>query len=365
MTDASAIQIDGAPVETDERSLDEKLAELERLLQPMGRVLIGYSGGVDSAMLVVAAHRVLGEQAIAVTADSESYAEGELELATDIVRRYGIRHEVVRTRELDNPDYASNPVNRCYYCKSELFTHMGKLAEELGVDFLLFGHNLDDTGDYRPGAMAARDFGVRAPLQEAGLTKADVRALAKRWDVPVWDRPAMACLSSRFPYGTPVTSDGLRRVDRAEKLVRAEGFGSHIRVRHHGDVARIELPGDDLTRLLTDAPRRARIAAGLLELGYARVTADLRGFRSGSLNEVLREDGGPADETPPDAALRLAAQAAGLGACETGEALQVHWLRLRAEAAAALADDGTRQALVTAGEAAGARYIGLDLQALE
>ncbi len=353
------IRIDGAPAEADARSLDDKLADLETLLRPLGRVLIGYSGGVDSALLVVAAHRVLGEDAIAVTADSESYAEGELELAAEVVRPFGIRHEVVRTRELDNPDYAGNPVNRCYYCKSELFSHMAGLAEKLQVDNLLFGHNADDRGDYRPGATAAREFGVRAPLQEAGLTKQDVRELARRLEIPVWDRPALACLSSRFPYGTPVTREGLRRVDAAEKRVRAQGFGSHVRVRHHDEVARIELPAEDLARLLADRSLRDRLCAALLDLGYARVTADLRGFRSGSLNEVLeRSEGGSGD---PAAAVRQAASGLDLDPCESGETRQILWMRLSGEAAGRLAQDSLRTALVTAGERAGARYIALDL----
>lgn len=353
------IRIDGAPAEVDARGLDDKLADLESLLRPLGRVLIGYSGGVDSALLVVAAHRVLGEDAIAVTADSESYAEGELELAAEVLRPFGIRHEVVRTGELDNPDYAANPVNRCYYCKSELFSHMTALAAQLQVDNLLFGHNADDRGDYRPGATAAREFGVRAPLQEAGLTKQDVRDLARRLEIPVWDRPALACLSSRFPYGTPVTRQGLRRVDAAEKRVRAEGFGSHVRVRHHGDVARIELPAGDLSRLLRDRSLRDRLSAALVDLGYSRVTADLRGFRSGSLNEVLKgNEGGTGD---PVEALRLAASGLELDPCESDETGQILWMRLSNEGVGRLAADSLRSALVAAGESAGARYVALDL----
>ncbi|MCY3734793.1 MAG: ATP-dependent sacrificial sulfur transferase LarE [Gemmatimonadaceae bacterium] len=352
------ILIDGAPVEADPRGPQAKLADLEELLRPMGRVLIGYSGGVDSALLVVATHRVLGADAIAVTADSESYAEGELELAAEVLRPFGIRHEVVRTGELDNPDYAANPVNRCYYCKSELFSHMTALAAELQVDNLLFGHNADDRGDYRPGATAAREFGVRAPLQEAGLTKRDVRELARRMGIPVWDRPALACLSSRFPYGTPVTREGLRRVDAAENRVRAEGFGSDVRVRHHDDVARIELPADDLARLLSDRSVRDRLRAALVDLGYARVTADLRGFRSGSLNEVLRSPGGDGE---PAAAVRREASGLGLDPCECGEQGQILWMRLSEEAGDRLAQDSLRTALVSAGERAGARYIALDL----
>ena len=356
---SAPIRIDGAPVEADARGLDDKLADLEGLLRPMGRVLIGYSGGVDSALLVVAAHRVLGDDAIAVTADSESYAGGELELAAEVLRPFGIRHEVVRTGELDNPDYAANPVNRCYYCKSELFSHMTALAAQLQADNLLFGHNADDRGDYRPGAAAAREFGVRAPLQEAGLTKQDVRDLARRLEIPVWDRPALACLSSRFPYGTPVTREGLRRVDAAEKRVRAEGFGSHVRVRHHDDVARIELPPGDLARLLSDRSLRDRLSAALLEVGYVRVTADLRGFRSGSLNEVLKGHGGGTGD--PASAVRRAASGLGLDPCESGETGPILWMRLSSEVVGRLAEDSLRAALAAAGEGAGARYVALDL----
>ncbi len=349
-------------------TLDDKLTRLEQVLRGLGRVLIGYSGGVDSALLVVAAHRVLGDDAIAVTADSESYAEGELELAAEIAGRFGIRHEIVKTRELDNPDYASNPVNRCYFCKTELFVHMESLASHLQADNILYGHNVDDVGDFRPGATAAREHGVRAPLQEAGFTKADVRKLAKRWDIPVWNRPAMACLSSRFPYGTPVTSEGLRRVDRAEKFVRAQGFGSDIRVRHHDEVARIELPADDLQRLLADVDLRARLATGLSDLGYTRVTADLRGFRSGSLNEVLKKQ---ADEVADGAATGIsggvdaAARRLGLGRSVSGEAQNITWVRLHSDATVRLADEALRCDLAAAAESRGGRYVALDLIPLD
>ena len=214
-------------------SLDEKLAILEDIMRPMERALIGYSGGVDSAMLAVAAQRVLGEGAICVTADSESYASGELERAQEITDRFGIRHEVVKTRELDNPDYAKNAPDRCYYCKQELFSHMERMAVELDVDYILYGQNADDVGDFRPGAKAAREKGVRAPLAEAGLDKADVRSLARRWGISVWDRPAMACLSSRFPYGTAVTADGLKKVDAAEAFLRTELGYAQYALRHH------------------------------------------------------------------------------------------------------------------------------------
>ncbi len=270
-------------------ALQTKLRSLEEALSSMGRVLVAYSGGVDSAMLAVAAHRVLGDDAIAVTADSESYARGELEAATAIVQQFGIPHRIVHTRELDNPDYASNPVNRCYFCKHELFTHMRKIAIEEGVDYLLYGQNADDVGDFRPGAQAATEFGVRAPLLEATMTKADVRELARSWDIPVWDRPATACLSSRFPYGTPVTARGLRMIDNAERMLREHGF-TQLRVRHHDDIARIELMPEQMPLMLSDAALRAEVATELTGLGYTLAVLDLRGFRSGSLNEVLTID---------------------------------------------------------------------------
>ena len=252
----------------------------------MGRVLVAYSGGVDSAMLAVAAHRVLGDNAVAVTADSESYARGELETAAAIARQFGIEHRVVRTRELDNPDYASNPTNRCYYCKHELFTRLKSIAAKEGVECILYGQNADDVGDYRPGSQAATELGARAPLQEAGMTKEDVRALARRWNIPVWDRPATACLSSRFPYGTPVTAPGLRMVDDAERLLRERGF-TQLRVRHHDDIARVELTPEEMPRVLTDEALRRDIGRELAGLGYALTVLDLRGYRTGSMNEVL------------------------------------------------------------------------------
>jgi uncharacterized protein len=252
----------------------------------MDSVLIGYSGGVDSALLALAAHKVLGDNTIAVTADSESYASGELEAASRIADNFGMRHLVVRTRELDNPEYASNPTNRCYFCKQELFTHLNRLARELGVDHLAYGQNVDDVGDFRPGSVAADEYRVRAPLREAGLSKADVRALAKRWDLEVWNKPAMACLSSRFPYGTPITAASLRVVDRAEAALRILGF-VELRVRHHDAIARIELDVEALELLLTEPRRKEEVVKELCAAGYAKVTADLQGFRSGSMNETL------------------------------------------------------------------------------
>ena len=347
------------------RTIEQKQEALEAVLRPLGRVLVGYSGGVDSAVLAVAAHRVLGENAIAVTADSESYASGELEAASELMRDFGIRHEVVRTAELQNPDYASNPVNRCYFCKQELFTHMQRMAAELEADAILYGQNRDDVGDFRPGAQAAREYGVRAPLQEAGLGKQDVRDLARVWGLPVWNRPAMACLSSRFPYGTPVTAEGLRMVDRAEAFLRGLGF-EQLRVRHHTDVARIELPAADLDRLLADSGLRRRIHEALTETGYRFAAADLRGFRSGSLNEVLKKKGSAA--APPNGALAEAAPTAlgqaGIRPGQVEEHREVTLVRVSASGVGRFAAEKARSVLVDRLEAAGARYVSVDLRPL-
>ena len=346
------------------RTIEQKQEALEAVLRPLGRVLVGYSGGVDSAVLAVAAHRVLGENAIAVTADSESYASGELEAASELMRDLGIRHEVVRTGELQNPDYASNPVNRCYFCKQELFTHMRRMAEELEADAIIYGQNRDDVGDFRPGAQAAREYGVRAPLQEAGFGKQDVRDLARAWGLPVWDRPAMACLSSRFPYGTPVTADGLRMVDRAEAFLRGLGF-EQLRVRHHTEVARIELPAADLDRLLAAAQLRARIHGALTGIGYRSAAADLRGFRSGSLNEVLKKKGGlaPGGSGLAGAAGTALAQA-GIGVGQVEVHREVTLVRMSASGAGRFAAEGARSAFVGQLEVAGARYVSVDLDPL-
>ena len=341
------------------RSLDQKVAALEAIMRPMGRVLIGYSGGVDSALLAVAARRVLGDGAIAVTADSESYASGELEAAAQLAQQFDIRHEVVKTRELDNPDYASNPVNRCYFCKQELFLHMERLAGEMAVKYILYGQNADDVGDFRPGAKAAREHGVRAPLQEAGMSKEDVRALARQWGIPVWDRPAMACLSSRFPYGTPVTAAGLKMVDRAERFLRDCGF-EQLRVRHHTDIARIELPADDLNRLLADALLMARLAQELSRIGYVRSCVDLQGFRSGSMNEVLKKDAegkSASPDKPGDADL-------GLGQSESEKLKGMLVLRFESHAFPILALATTRRSLLESLEDP-PPYVAVDLAELD
>ncbi len=265
--------------------LDARRAELERIIDRMGRVIVAFSAGIDSTLVLKVAVDRLGDNALAVTAVSASLAEAEREEACELARRIGARHLLLETHELDDPAYAANPTNRCYFCKTELYTELIELAQREGYPFILNGANADDVGDYRPGEQAAREFGVRSPLREAGFTKAHVRALARELGLPNWDKPAMACLSSRLPYGTPVTRAALSQVERAEKYLRGLGF-RQVRVRHHNDLARIEVERADLARLIELGPQ---IHAELKALGYTYVTADLLGFRSGSLNEAIRQ----------------------------------------------------------------------------
>jgi pyridinium-3,5-biscarboxylic acid mononucleotide sulfurtransferase len=269
--------------------LDEPLsAKRDRLLALLagyGRVAVAFSAGVDSTVVAKAARRACGDAAVAITAVSPSLASGEIDEARELAAAIGIRHEVIRTREFEDPNYVANPTNRCYFCKSELYTRLEGMQQTLGVDVIVNGANLDDRGDHRPGMQAAGEHGVRSPLIEAGFTKGDVRALARDWNLPVWDKPATPCLSSRLAYGVEVTPERLRRVDSAERFLR-ETFGlRELRVRHEEhDLARIEVPVEAIAQLVAE---RERVHRELLALGFRCVTIDLAGFRSGSLNAVI------------------------------------------------------------------------------
>jgi uncharacterized protein len=265
---------------------ETKRAGLERILREMGSAVVAYSGGVDSAYLAVAAHLALGARALAVTADSESLSSDQRELALEVARRFGFPHRLVVTRELDNPLYARNDQDRCYHCKSELFRHLAPLARAEGFAHLVYGLIVDDLSDFRPGHRAAAEAGVRAPLAEAGLTKEDVRALSRALGLPTADLPASPCLSSRLPYGTQVTLEALRRVEKAEAAVRALGF-RELRVRHLGEAARVEIAREEMGRL-ADAALRAAVEHAVRSAGYAEATIDPEGYRRGRMNEALR-----------------------------------------------------------------------------
>ena len=263
-----------------------KEQKLNELLRSFGSVIIAFSGGADSAYLAYVASFALGERALAVTGDSASYPTFQRKLADQITAEFGIRHEIILTEEFEDLNYTSNPPNRCYYCKSELYTKLDQLARARGLEVICDGTNADDVGDYRPGRQAAREFGVRSPLLECGMTKSDIRELSRRAGLATWNEPASACLSSRVPYGQVVTIEKLSMVDEAEIALKQLGF-RQVRVRHHGDVARIEVAEEELPRAL-DPEMSRRMSATLKVLGFKYVTLDLEGYRTGSLNEALK-----------------------------------------------------------------------------
>jgi uncharacterized protein len=266
---------------------DPKLQVLREIVRDMGSVLIAYSGGVDSTLLLSVARDVLGDSVVAVTGTSPTYRQQEYDQARQLAERVGVRHITIASGELDLPEFLANPPDRCYHCKRELFSRLMEVARREGVSHVADGANADDAADFRPGMQAAGELGIRSPLKEAGLTKQDIRLLSKGLGLPTWDKPSMACLASRFPYGDRITPEALRMVAEAEDCLRGLGF-DQVRVRHRRDLASIEVPASELGRF-ADQRLREDVVDRLRAIGYVYVTLDLRGYRSGSMNEALGE----------------------------------------------------------------------------
>src|ERR671920_1687492 len=269
-------------------TLEKKLRELEEIISPFGSALVAFSGGVDSSLALAIAARALPRgRVLAVTSNNETYLSSELNLARGFAASLGVEHLVVNTRELDDPNYASNPANRCYFCKSTLYSDLAKVATERGYSRVVDGANKDDEGDYRPGRKAAKELGVISPLSLARMGKTEVREVAKYLGLPSWDKPALACLSSRFPYGQEITPEKLAQVARAEEFLRSRGYGQ-VRVRHHGEIARLEVGPGEMERAFAE---REEISAELRSAGFLYITLDLAGYTPGSLNAALKQPG--------------------------------------------------------------------------
>jgi uncharacterized protein len=282
---STLVALSGAASNLDPAVLEQKEQKLFALLDEMKRVIVAYSGGADSAYLAWAANKVLGDNAVAITADSASIPESHKRDAEAFARHCGFRHEYVDTHEFENPDYVRNAPDRCFHCKDELFNRLGEVGHARGIEYIVYGVNVDDLGDYRPGQKAAKLHDVSSPLVDAGLTKAEIRELSRIAELPTWDRPASACLSSRIPYGTPVTVENVKTVERGEEEIKALGF-RQFRVRFHGELVRIEIAKDELERALS-VEMAAKFTAIFKPLGFHYVTIDLEGYRQGSLNAVL------------------------------------------------------------------------------
>lgn len=266
------------PSENKHRDLESRIGKLES-------ALVAFSGGIDSTLVLAVASKVLGKKVLAITAESDSVPERELQTARHLAQILKVKHKIIRTEEMSSPNYLKNPTNRCYYCKSELYGKLSGVAAEHKLASILNGINLDDLGDHRPGIIAAKDAGVISPLVESEFNKQDVRDLAREMGLPNWQKPALACLSSRIPYGEPITTKKLSMIEQAEEALLAEGF-KQVRVRHHGDTARIELPKRNISDLFKNSLFE-KINHRLQKIGFKYVTVDLKGYRSGSLNEVL------------------------------------------------------------------------------
>ncbi|PHO07817.1 TIGR00268 family protein [Thermoanaerobacterium thermosaccharolyticum] len=267
--------------------LEEKYENLKNYIKELGSAVIAFSGGVDSTFLAKVCKDVLNDSCLAVTATSSTYPEREFKEALELAKEIGIRHKIIKSEELEIEGFSKNPIDRCYYCKSELFSKLKKVADDEGIEYVLDGTNADDTGDFRPGRRAAKELGVKSPLLECGFTKDDIREMSKRLGLPTWNKPAYACLSSRFPYGQEITSEKLSMVEKSEEYLLNLGFVG-FRVRHHGDIARIELNPDQINMML-DENIRKKVVSKLKEIGFKYVSLDLEGYRTGSMNEAISE----------------------------------------------------------------------------
>ena len=269
-------------------TLEQKTKKIKSLILKMDSALVAFSGGVDSTLVLALAHEVLGEKALAVTAQSASMPDREMKACHELAKEIGVKHLVVKTEEMSNPNYRANPANRCYHCKTELYSSLKKVAQQENILNILNGTNTDDLGDYRPGLDSAREQGVRSPLLEAEFNKQEVRELSRKMELSVWDKPAMACLSSRIPYGQPVTEEKLAMIEQAEDVLLSLGF-EQIRVRHHGDLARIELGKNEMPHYLNNEKIQKIVQEKFKALGFLTVVLDPEGYRMGSLNSALLE----------------------------------------------------------------------------